>query len=275
MTRIRATASLCHRWVASHTMASVDGRRKLPRLSRPQRLPRTRAGRVATVLVFVLAGLLITVSGIAARGTDLRNDRNVSLRDLINTHAQQNTQLQEQIDALRSEVYELSARDFSLGQIRRDTSEAEMVASTAPVTGPGVRVTLTDAPADVKPAGVDDDDLVVHQQDIQSVVNALWAGGAEAMTIQGQRVIATTGIKCVGNTVVLHGVPYAPPYVIEAIGSPDELEQALEIAEAVRIYREYVDAYGLGYAQERLDVVEMPAFSGVLGITNAQSASGD
>uniref|UniRef100_UPI00157181FF DUF881 domain-containing protein n=1 Tax=Tessaracoccus timonensis TaxID=2161816 RepID=UPI00157181FF len=256
-------------------MAGVDGRRKLPRLSRPQRLPRTRAGRVATVLVFVLAGLLITVSGIAARGTDLRNDRNVSLRDLINTHAQQNTQLQEQIDALRSEVDELSSRDFSLGQIRRDTSEAELVASTAPVTGPGVRVTLRDAPADVKPAGVDDDDLVVHQQDIQSVVNALWAGGAEAMTIQDQRVIATTGIKCVGNTVVLHGVPYAPPYVIEAIGSPEKLEQALENAEAVRIYREYVDAYGLGYLQERLDVVEMPAFSGVLGITNAQATSGD
>lgn len=228
---------------------------------------------MATVLVFVLAGLLITVSGIAARGTDLRNDRNVSLRDLINTHAQRNTQLQGQIDALRSEVDELSSRDFSLGEVQRETGEAELAASAAAVVGPGVRVTLSDAPTDVKPAGVDDDDLVVHQQDIQSVVNALWAGGAEAITIQDQRVIATTGIKCVGNTVVLHGVPYAPPYVIEAIGSPDELEQALDSAAAVRIYREYVDAYGLGYAQERLDVVEMPAFSGVLGITNAAPSS--
>ncbi len=256
-------------------MASVDGRRTLPRLSRPQRLPRTRAGRVATVLVCVVAGLLITISGIAARGTDLRNDRNVSLRELINSNAQQNTQLQKQIDALRSEVDELSSRDLSMGQLRRDKGEAELAASTAAVTGPGVRVTLKDAPADVKPAGVDDDDLVVHQQDIQSVVNALWAGGAEAITIQSQRVIATTGIKCVGNTVVLQGVPYAPPYVIEAIGSPDKLEQALDSAAAVRIYREYVDAYGLGYAQERLDVVEMPAFSGVLGIRNAQPTSGD
>lgn len=254
-------------------MTGVHGRRKLPRLSRPQRLPRSRAGRVATVLVFVLAGLLITISGIAARGTDLRNDRNVSLRDLINTHAQRNTQLQGQIDALRSEVDELSSRDFSLGEMQRETGEAELAASAAAVTGPGMRVTLSDAPTDVKPAGVDDDDLVVHQQDIQSVVNALWAGGAEAITIQNQRVIATTGIKCVGNTVVLHGVPYAPPYVIEAIGSPDKLEQALENAEAVRIYREYVDAYGLGYTQERLDVVEMPAFSGVLGIANAAPSS--
>ena len=61
----------------------------------------------------------------------------------------------------------------------------------------------------------------MHQQDIQAVVNAMWAGGAEAMTIQDQRVISTTGIKCVGNTVILHGVPYSPPYGISAIGDAD------------------------------------------------------
>ena len=60
------------------------------------------------------------------------------------------------------------------------------------------------------------------------MVNALWSGGAEAMTIQGQRVISTTGVKCVGNTVVLHGIPYAPPYVISAIGNPDRLRAALQ-----------------------------------------------
>ena len=55
------------------------------------------------------------------------------------------------------------------------------------------------------------------------MANALWAGGAEAMTIQGQRVVSTTGIKCVGNTVVLHGVPYSPPYRISAIGPTGEM----------------------------------------------------
>ena len=90
-------------------------------------------------------------------------------------------------------------------------------------TGPAVTVTLSDAPkAEVDRAVKDGkttaDQLVVHQQDIQAVVNALWSGGAEAMTLQKQRVVSTTGIKCVGNTVVLHGVPYAPPYVITAVG---------------------------------------------------------
>ena len=66
------------------------------------------------------------------------------------------------------------------------------------------------------------------------------------MTVQGQRVIATTGIKCVGNTVVLHGIPYAPPYVISAIGNQERLRTALATSEPVRIYNQYVAAYGLG-----------------------------
>lgn len=79
------------------------------------------------------------------------------------------------------------------------------------------------------------------------MVNALWSGGAEAMTIQGQRAISTTGMKCVGNTVVLHGIPYAPPYVISALGDQRRLREALHASEPIRIYQQYVEAYGLGY----------------------------
>ena len=99
------------------------------------------------------------------------------------------------------------------------------------------------------------------------MVNALWAGGAEAMTIQGQRVTSRTGVKCVGNSVVLHGVPYAPPYEIAAIGDAGRLERALAESQPVRVYRQYVDAYGLGYAQRREAERTMPAYRGSLEIT--------
>ncbi len=223
-----------------------------------------------TIVVCVLAGLLITISALAARGTDLRSDRNLSLRELIVQQGQRNTELQGEIDALRGEVDELSGKDLDLGDLRRRVAQAEQQASAAPVEGPGMRVMLTDAPADVKPAGVDDDALVVHQQDIQAVMNALWDGGAEAMTLQGERVISTTGVKCVGNTVVLHGVAYAPPYVVEAIGDTDRLTEALDSARAVQIYRQYVDAYGLGFQTETVPTIEMPGYTGVLGVTHAR-----
>ena len=133
-----------------------------------------------------------------------------------------------------------------------------------------MRVTLTDAPNDVKPAGVDDDALVVHQQDIQAVVNALWKGGAEAVSIQGQRIITTSGIKCVGNSVVLHGIPYAPPYVIEAIGDAGRMAAALKESRALTIYRQYAEAYGLGYRETTESSLSLPAFQGALGITHAK-----
>ena len=73
------------------------------------------------------------------------------------------------------------------------------------------------------------------------MVNALWNGGATAVTIQGQRVITTTGIKCEGNSVLLQGVPYPQPYVIEAVGDP--ATSATPIAEDayLQIYREQAD----------------------------------
>ena len=134
-----------------------------------------------------------------------------------------------------------------------------------------VGIIVTDAPDRNTPfKPLDDDSLVVHQQDIQAVVNALWAGGAEAITIQNQRVIATTGIKCVGNSVVLHGIPYAPPYVIQAIGDPSTLSASLEGTKAIQIYRQYVDAYGLGYEATVVDHLELPAFEGAVGVSHAR-----
>ena len=238
-------------------------------MSRNQERTRSPKGRIATVAVCVLAGLMMTIAAIAARGTDLRSDRSADLRDLIVTQANRNEDLRTQASELNTDVSSLSSSQSGTTGVSDAVRAAEIEASLTPVSGPGLRVTLTDAPNDVRPAGVDDDSLVVHQQDIQAVVNALWAGGAEAMTIQGQRVIATTGIKCVGNTVVLHGIPYAPPYVIEAIGDPTALQQGLDDSRAVTIYRQYVDAYGLGYTVDRSSSLELPGYGGTVGLRYA------
>ncbi|MFT3888066.1 MAG: DUF881 domain-containing protein [Arachnia sp.] len=229
---------------------------------RNQTRHRSLHGRLATVLVCALAGLMMTVAALAARGTDLRSDRTADMRDLIVTQASRNEELRRDVSQLTAEVGALTERQPGSEQLAAQLDAAEEGAGLTDLAGPGLRVTLMDAPSDVKPAGVSDDLLVVHQQDIQAVINALWDGGAEAMTVQGQRVISTTGIKCVGNTVVLHGVPYAPPYVIEAIGDTDALQAGLDASPAVTIYRQYVDVYGLGYAVDRADELIAPAFNG-------------
>ena len=94
------------------------------------------------------------------------------------------------------------------------------------------------------------------------------------MTIQGQRVIATTGIKCVGNTVVLHGIPYAPPYRISAIGDPAALQAALAGSEYLRIYREYVDAFRLGYEETVSSKSSFPGYQGSVDLQYATVLDG-
>lgn len=220
--------------------------------------------RPVTLLVFMVAGMMMATGALASRGNDLRPDRTTEMVALVRAEADRADALADRVAALRAEVDALTGRraDTAGGPSASELQVAAERAGASAVTGPAVSVTLTDAPASVQPAGVDGDLLVVHQQDIQAVMNALWAGGAEAMTIQGQRVGARTGIKCVGNTVVVHGVPYAPPYVIVAIGNQAAMERSLRADAYLTLYRQYVDSYRLGYEVMRRSSVTMPGYNG-------------
>lgn len=237
---------------------------------------RTRVGRIGTAAVLVVTGLLVVVSASSARGIDLRPARNTDLVGLVQAESRRNTTLAAQLTRLRAEVDVLAAAQSDAGstELAEELASVSAEVGLTPVSGPSVTVTLTDAPSSVAAEGVDQDLLVVHQQDIQAVANELWRGGAEAMTIQGQRVIATTGIKCVGNTVVLHGVPYAPPYRISAIGDPVRLQAALDSSEYIRIYQQYVDAFRLGYEVGTAARSDFPGYQGSVDLRYATELTG-
>lgn len=228
--------------------------------------------RSASVIVMALAGLMMTTAATNSRGHDLRPERDTDMATLVRSQASHNAALQKEAAGLRAQVEDLSKANQTPGVTSSVISSASALAPSVgleAVSGKALRVTLDDAPLSENPDGVDANMLVVHQQDIQMVVNTLWSGGAEAMTIQGQRVISTTAVKCVGNTVVLHGVAYAPPYVIEAIGDLNAMQKALDTSEAVRIYKEYVSAYQLGWSVERAGQVTMPAYTGAVAVSHA------
>lgn len=235
---------------------------------KPQR--RTAWGRLTTGLLCAVASFAMVTAAVAAHGIDLRPDRNTDLISLVQQRARLNAEATRQVAALRADIDRLSRAGAPRPELDRAIAEAELASGLSAVHGPGVTVTLTDAPAETNPTGVDGDLLVVHQQDIQGFANVLWSGGAEALTIQGQRVTSRTAIKCVGNTVVLQGIPYAPPYAISAIGDQARLESALASSKFVEIYRQYVTAYGLGYHQARSADVTAPAYTGPLDFQYAK-----
>jgi uncharacterized protein YlxW (UPF0749 family) len=82
-------------------------------------------------------------------------------------------------------------------------------------------------------------------------------------------VISTTAVKCVGNTVVLHGIPYGPPYQISAIGDQARLHAALAESEPIQIYQQYVDSYGLVFREESEAKAKFPGHEGSLDLVYA------
>src|SRR5262249_21601418 len=130
------------------------------------------------------------------------------------------------------------------------------------MAGPGLVVTLDDAqrdPGTALPAGVTPDDLVVHQQDLQAVVNALWAGGSQGVEVMDQRLGSPSAVRCVGNTLLLHGRVSSPPFTVSAVGDVRRLDAALASSPALVTYREWVDAVGLGYQVSTRSSLELPA----------------
>jgi uncharacterized protein YlxW (UPF0749 family) len=237
-----------------------------------------RSWHVVAAFVFVVAGALFATTSLSSKGLDLRAASITDLGGVVQEERNRSDDLHARLAELNREVDQLSHQvdDTSVTKVQREVDQLREPAGFAPVAGPGLTVVLTDAPkSEIDKAGgesgVSVDELVVHQQDIQAVVNALWAGGAEAMTIQGQRVISTTGIKCVGNTVVLHGVPYSPPYRIAAIGDAAQLQASLNASDYIDAYLSVVESHGLGYQVIPSDRLELPAYEGSSALKYAEA----
>ena len=228
------------------------------------------------------AGALFVTTGLNAHGLDLRAASVTDLPSVVSQEKQRTDDLQGQVARLNREIARLTRKvdDPAVARLRARLTALEGPVGLLPETGPGLTVTLDDAPSGeidrvISQGGpVTSDMLVVHQQDIQAVANALWRGGAEAMTINGQRIIATTGIKCVGNTVILHGVPYSPPYRLAAIGNQAGMEESLAHDPYIEAYQTFVDRFHLGYRLQPAEELHLPGYAGSIQLRHARPLSG-
>lgn len=201
---------------------------------------RTVRHAVAVLAVTIASGLLFSVSSLNER----KNPAGTSdLATLVRTRQAQVAVLDSEVAALDAQVQGFSSTSASAAP----HEDAFTALSTRPVSGPGVQITLSDAPPGRIPAGATPNDLVIHQQDIEDTMNALWAGGAEAMTVQGVRITNRTVIRCIGNVILVDGTSYSPPYVIQAIGDPDTLRATVTANPRMVNYQAYVTKYGLGW----------------------------
>ncbi len=196
--------------------------------------------------------------------------RNEELRRMLTTEKEKNAslyeqvlQMQETIDTYRESIEQTGS---AYQGMQMELENAKKLSGLTDVYGPGITVTLEDANAAnmVGPAEY----YVIHDSDVRAVVNELLAAGAEAVSINGERVVATTAIRCVGPTILVNNVRSSVPFVIKAIGDPLALEGAMNmnggIVSELRAYQNKVTI-------QRSDRIDMKAYTGALTFNHVTS----
>jgi uncharacterized protein YlxW (UPF0749 family) len=232
---------------------------------------RPRRGRLLVAATMLAAGGLLAVTwDQAATGARGREQVREALVKDISRESDASDRLAAQLDDLRTRV--TSTRDellaaSAVGQQALDRLQrVEQDAGAVPVSGPGLLVTLANAKADADadPVGggtAEDPRGMVRDGDLQLVVNALWAAGAEAISVNGQRLGPTSAIRFAGEAVLVDFRPVTNPYEVSAIGDPDTLSTKFLASPEVNALAVISESFGLRFEFAQDDELTLPAAS--------------
>ena len=235
------------------------------------RSPRISNDTLTLAAVIGLLGFLLVTAVLSARAAEEEQQpRKAELVGLIEQRRTLVSDLDVEVEKLRIEVSKAQAtaaeRSSADAAASDELASLSQIAGTVAVRGRGVVVRLDNSnrqPASPDQAGA----YLIHDADVQLVINGLFAAGAEALDVNGSRVVATTPVRAAGDTIVVNFRPLSPPYVIEAIGADRALFDETEIA---RRFKRWSTLFGLGYRVEEKDDITVEAFTGRVGIRVAR-----
>ena len=170
--------------------------------------------------------------------------------------------LKREVMELRAGIaeYEESASEISglTDAMKKELEKVRMTSGLLAGTGPGIIVTLDDSNVPKQPSE-DPNLFLIHDEDLLKVINELFAAGAEAVSVNDQRIITNSEIRCVGPTIIINSVRLAPPFVIQAVGDADILESSLKMRGGVI---ETLQVFGIQVNIKKHDKIEMPSYGG-------------
>lgn len=181
-------------------------------------------------------------------------------------------EMEVQIEQIRGQLhaYEQAAAQgrVQLEALGRQLETFRAQAGHVPMAGPGVVVELNDSPFPLRP-GDDPNTVILHYTDLQGVLNELWASGAEAVAVNGERMISTTGLNCVGTTIICNVKRIAPPYRIFAIGDTDQMVRYVGRPDGVLAG---LRSFGFPVKVTKVGRLTVPAYRGSYRFTHARPA---
>lgn len=226
------------------------------------RPPGWRGARLAMLATLLVVGLVVAMAYqqvVAEEPT--RSQVRADLQQQIRQRQAETESLQARADELREQVARL--RDAQLGDPAavRQLRALEAATGLARVTGDGVVVRVADGPPQLDPVTgeqVVDPQARIIDRDLQQIVNALWAAGAEAVAVNGRRLTAVSTIRSASGAILVDRQPMSSPYEVAAIG-PKGLAEEFEASAAAALMRLLVDEYGIQYQVRAEDDLTLPA----------------
>jgi uncharacterized protein YlxW (UPF0749 family) len=176
-------------------------------------------------------------------------------------------QMQEALDGYRRG---LADRTEMLKEINTELEQQKMIAGLLAVQGPGVQVALDDSSIRSVPASANPSDYLIHEYDLRDVVNVLWMAGSEAIAVNNERIVATTSIYCVGNTIMVNDTRLSPPYLIQALGNSVVQQDILSNPAYLKEIKRRAELYGVQFKVNRNRMLTLPAYMGGFPIRYAQ-----
>ena len=217
-------------------------------------------GKILIAIVFMVLGFMLSVQyKVTVQQRTIRMDRVEDLSERLKAMETENKHLLQEINELRKKGAD-RAKDH--GQER-----LQLLAGTTAVEGAGIEVVLDDS-AIPKKANENPNLYIIHDEDLLRVLNELRAAGAEAISLNDQRIVAMSEVRCAGPTVSVNNIRSAPPYVIKAIGAPKTLTSALRLRGGVV---ETFEFWGIQVKIKSQDKVQIPALKAPRNFEYAKS----
>ncbi len=221
---------------------------------------REASGKITIMIICVIVGIMLSVQYRTSEnyGPNLRTNRVDDLAAINSSLLKENQKLSEEIVELREKVTNVGSESQLNADLQAELKKSNMAAGLTAVTGTGIIVTLNDSLRALQP-GDDPNAYLVHDSDILSIVNELKASGAEAISVNDQRIIAMSEIRCAGTTILVNWNKIGPPFVIKATGDQQLLESGLTIKGGKL---DELNSFGLQTQLVRNNNIEIPAYTG-------------
>ncbi|HZV26283.1 MAG TPA: DUF881 domain-containing protein [Acidothermaceae bacterium] len=251
--------------------AARRGAQPVPTTARPTAVAANQTGlrgraAIGAAVALALAGALFATAAVAThRGNAAANRDRKRLVAQVTLQTAATNALERQVSTLSTQVS--NARTSALSLTDRGASllsqikELELVDGAVPVVGTGVRVILDDAPSS-HAAGSDGSGVIVDS-DLRAAVNGLFVAGAQAVSINGQRLTAQTAIREAGGAILVDFRPLSPPYTIDAIG-PSSLGSTFSSSETGQLFVTDHQLYGLGFTVDDHQRLTLPSAANVV-----------